>query len=108
MELFQLILDELRKSQSKDRLEDHLEAGVILAGGGAKLAGMCDLAERVLVMPARIGLPPRVLGLPEAYDSAEYSVAFSLLHYALRVRRYRSPQGSRSVNPWKHLFERKK
>lgn len=107
-ELFQLILDELRKSQSKDRLEEHLEGGVILCGGGAKLAGMCDLAERVLMMPARIGLPPRVLGLPEVYDAAEYTVLFSLLHYGLHVRRFRSPQGLRSINPWKHLFERRK
>lgn len=107
IELFSLILEELRKSQTRERLEDHLEAGVILAGGGAKLAGMCDLAERVLVMPARIGLPPRLLGLAESFDSADYSVVFSLLHYALRARRYRSPQGSRPASPWKHLFEKK-
>jgi len=108
LELFSLILEELRKSQSKERLEDHLEAGIILAGGGAKLTGMCDLAERVLVMPARIGLPPRLLGISEALDSADYSVLFSLLHYALRVRRYRSPHGAKAINPWRHLFERKK
>jgi len=108
IELFSLILEELRKSQSKERLEDHLEAGIILAGGGAKLTGMCDLAERVLVMPARIGLPPRILGMPESLDSAENSVLFSLLHYALRVRRHRSPQGSRAASPWKHLMERKR
>ena len=108
MELFSLVLSELRHASLPEKLEEHLEAGIVLCGGGANLPGMCDLAERVLLMPARIGLPPRVLGLPESLDAPQYTVLLSLLHYALRVRRHRAPQGSRSASPWKHLFDWKK
>ncbi len=34
-----------------------LVGGLVIAGGGALLPGICDVAERVLDCPARIGLP---------------------------------------------------
>lgn len=105
VELFALIREELRRASLDDGIGNQMEGGIVLAGGGARLSGLCDLAERVLEMPARIGLPPRVLGFPEAADDPQYTVLFSLLHYALRVRRHRAPHGARLSSPWKHLFE---
>ena len=43
-------------------MEQKLLEGVILAGGGALLNGMCDMAERVLNCPARNALPERHRG----------------------------------------------
>jgi len=59
-ELFHLLGEELRRVG----LGAQLGAGIVLSGGGSRLAGMCDMAEKVLGVPARIGLPPRIHGLP--------------------------------------------
>ena len=40
-------------------MEQSLLEGAILTGGGAMLAGMCDMAERVLNCQARNGLADR-------------------------------------------------
>lgn len=85
LELFGLLRGELRRRS----LEHQLGAGVVLSGGGARLSGLCDLAEKVLEMPARLGLPPRVQALPEQLDFPEYATLLSLAHYALRLRQQR-------------------
>jgi cell division protein FtsA len=87
-ELFGLLLEEVRRTGGSQ----HWTAGIILSGGGARLAGICDLAESALGLPARIGLPPRVQGLPEELDAPEYATLFALLHYGLRVRQHRAPR----------------
>ncbi|MBI3933273.1 MAG: cell division protein FtsA [Acidobacteria bacterium] len=103
-ELFTLLGDELRRAG----LAAQLGAGLILSGGGARLAGMCDMAEKVLGLPARIGLPPKIHGLPEALDSPEYATLVSLLHYGLRVRRQRAPRQSGSAGRLRDLLAWKK
>jgi cell division protein FtsA len=92
-ELFNLLAEDLRRAN----LGTRLGAGVVLSGGGALLAGICDMAEKVLGVPARIGLPPRVQELPEHLDSPEYAPAMSLLHYGLRVRQQRMPRDTASA-----------
>jgi cell division protein FtsA len=87
-ELFGLLLEEVRRTGGTR----HWPGGIVLSGGGARLAGLCDLAESVLGIPARIGLPPRVQNLPEALDSPEYATLFSLLQYGARVRQHRAPR----------------
>jgi cell division protein FtsA len=70
---------------------------VILSGGASRLPGLCDLAEKVLDLPARIGLPPKIQGLPEELDSPEYAPLLSLLHYGARVRQQRLPRQGASA-----------
>ncbi|MBI2818525.1 MAG: cell division protein FtsA, partial [Acidobacteria bacterium] len=103
-ELFSLLGAELGRAG----LTTELAAGIILSGGGARLAGLCDLAEKVLGIPARIGLPPRIHGLPEALDSPEYATLLSLLYYGLRVRLQRSPRESGSPGRLRDLLAWKK
>ncbi len=50
-EIFEKVDDELKKIDRSGLLP----AGVILAGGGAKLSGLCDVAKEVLRLPASIG-----------------------------------------------------
>jgi cell division protein FtsA len=104
LELFALLRGELRRRS----LEDQLTAGVILSGGGARLAGLCDLAERILEMPARLGLPPRIQRLPEHLDFPEYATLVSLAHYGMRVRQQRGPRDGISANRFLDLLVRKK
>ena len=103
-ELFSLLGTELARAG----LTTDLAAGIILSGGGARLAGMCDLAEKVLGVPARIGLPPKIHGLPETLDSPEYATLLSLLHYGYRVRLQRSPRESGASGRLRDLLAWKK
>ena len=81
-ELLALIKEELARAG----LERQTGAGIVLTGGGARLAGLCDLAEQILDMPARIGLPPRLDGAPESLCEPAYTALMGLLFYAQRLR----------------------
>jgi cell division ATPase FtsA len=72
------------------------------------MAGICDLAEKILEMPARIGLPPKMHRLPEPLDSPEYATLVSLAHYGMRLRQQRGPRESASANRFLDLLSRKK
>ncbi len=52
-EIFEFVEGELKKIGKAGRLP----AGVVFAGGGAKLAGILDLARQELRLPAQIGIP---------------------------------------------------
>lgn len=59
---------------------------VVLTGGGAKLPGMCDVAERVLRCQARNGLPVGILDWPESLESPEWTTAAGLAMYSARLK----------------------
>lgn len=100
-ELFGMILEQV----SDCGMERQLGGGVILCGGGARLNGMCDLAEKILKAPARLGLPPKILDLPESLDSPEYATIVGLLLYALRLWRLRNPAEAPNLGSrWKRLL----
>jgi cell division protein FtsA len=61
-----------------------LSAGVVLTGGTSLLEGMTELAEFILEMPVRRGVPQGVGGLVGAVNSPVYSTAVGLLLYGLR------------------------
>jgi len=56
-------------------------ARVVLTGGGSQLAGLADLASRILNRPVRIGRPLGVAGLPDAAKGPAFAVAAGLLVY---------------------------
>jgi cell division protein FtsA len=74
---------------------DLLAAGVVLTGGSALLPGFVDLAERVLGVPARIGLPRRIEGLPGGEGRPQDAAALGLWIYGTEMDRTRggSPRG---------------
>jgi hypothetical protein len=52
---------ELRRSG----FEELVRAGMVLTGGASKMEGVVELAEEMLQMPVRIGIPQHVTGLGE-------------------------------------------
>ncbi len=56
-----------------------INAGVVLTGGSAKLAGIKEFFERYLDLPTRIGYPTGVMGLKERIQDPAYSTAVGLL-----------------------------
>jgi len=77
-EIFRLVkqhLDSLNLSRS-------LGGGVVLTGGGAQLAGVVELANNVLKLPARLGSPlqtGKLSGLVEEYRIPSYATVIGLL-----------------------------
>jgi len=81
-EILEFVLVELKKSGYLRRLS----AGVVLTGGGALMRGSCDLAQEVLGMPVKIGIPSGIGGramAPEV-ESPIYATAVGLVFHALR------------------------
>src|SRR5712671_3393247 len=79
-ELFQLVHREIQKAGQ----EDLLASGVVLTGGSTLLHGMPELAEEVLGLPVRRGLPRNVGGLTDVVKSPQHATAVGLLHYAIK------------------------
>jgi cell division protein FtsA len=81
-ELMGHIAHELKVCQ----MEGNLGTGLLLAGGGALLPGLCDLAEQVLNCPSRLALPIGICDLPDRLNDASWSTAAGLAMYAARLR----------------------
>jgi cell division protein FtsA len=100
-ELLGLVRDELRRAS----LYHRLEAGVVLCGGGARLGGLCDLTEQILGAPARLGLPPRIVDMPEEMESPEHATIVGLILYAQRLWMIRNAaQVKTPERGWKNLI----
>ena len=80
-ELFRLVKADL----AKVGMERRLTSGAVLTGGGALLNGMCDVAERILDCPVRIGLPLGLMDWPEDLDLPDWTVAAGLAMYSARL-----------------------
>lgn len=72
---------------------DLLAAGVVITGGSSRLPGLIELAERVLGVPARIGEPRPIEGLPDAEALPQHAAALGLLYYAADFERARAGVG---------------
>jgi len=79
-EILYLCAREIKKANPPDTLA----AGVILTGGGAMLPGTAELAEQILDMPVKLGVPAGVEDLPDNLATPEYATAIGLLNYGLR------------------------
>jgi cell division protein FtsA len=79
-EIFQLIRREIAKSG----YEGSLSSGVVMTGGSTLLRGMVEMAEEVLGMPARPGVPIHVGGLVDVISSPIYATGVGLVLYGLK------------------------
>lgn len=77
-ELFTLVREAVERSGLP---EENLASGAVLTGGASAMPGMVELAEVVLGMPVRLGLPRRVGGLAEVVRSPRYSTGVGLVRY---------------------------
>jgi len=79
-EIFELCREALMRSG----LYERLAGGVVLTGGASRLAGTADLAEGVLDLPVRLGVPGNVGGMSEITTGPQFATAAGLLLYATR------------------------
>lgn len=85
-ELFQLVQREIQKAGQ----EDLLASGIVLTGGTTLLHGIPELAEEVLGLPVRRGLPRGIGGLVDVVKSPQHATAVGLLHFG--AKRGKGPQ----------------
>ncbi|MBM3287248.1 MAG: cell division protein FtsA [Candidatus Eisenbacteria bacterium] len=88
-EILTLVLHELERCEATDLLA----AGVVLTGGTALLPGLTELAEATLGIPARVGYPRPVEGLPDGEGLPQHAAALGLLFYASELERGRAGGG---------------
>ncbi len=74
-EILQMVRNELRQV-SKDVM---LPAGIVLTGGGAKLAGVEDYAREVLKLPVVIGKPEGFSGMVDKISDPAYAAPVGLM-----------------------------
>jgi cell division protein FtsA len=79
-EIFQL----LRREIAKSGYEGSLSSGVVMTGGSTLLRGMVEMAEEVLGMPARPGVPIHVGGLVDVISSPIYATGVGLVLYGMK------------------------
>ena len=82
VELFEMIREEL----ARVGMQRAISSGVVITGGGALLPGICDVAERVMECPARIGLAQGIVGWPDELNDPAWTTAAGLAMYAARLR----------------------
>lgn len=80
-ELFQLLYEEIR-GQGLDKT---INAGLVLTGGGAALAGLPEVAEVIFDHQVRVGEPMGVVGLTNIVASPIFSTAVGLVIYGARL-----------------------
>jgi cell division protein FtsA len=93
LELMELIRAEIGRSGC----EKQLGAGVVLAGGGAKLGGLAVLAEQTLGMAVRAGVPSGIERMGETLPDPAFATAVGL---AIHANRRRLLLDSRASTGW--------
>lgn len=77
-ELFTIISEEIERSG----YDGTLSSGVVVAGGGAELEGIVEIAEQILDLPARSGAPAGVGGLVDLVAPPQFATVTGILLYA--------------------------
>ncbi|MBI2723595.1 MAG: cell division protein FtsA [Chloroflexi bacterium] len=78
-EILEMVTAEVKRSVH----DDIISAGIVLTGGGAKLAGIDLLAEQVTGWPARVGTPRNLHGLTDLLIDPAYATSVGLLQWAV-------------------------
>ena len=99
-EILRLALKEVESAVNPSMLG----AGVVLTGGTASLREICELSERVLGLPARIGVPSGLGGVSDLATDPRFASSIGLVRYAAsegRTRRVGTKLLDRMRRPFK-------
>ena len=99
-ELLSLVRDELRRAG----LEKQIPAGLVLTGGGARLRGLPEVAERIFSLPVRVATPRGLAEMSEQVSQPEYSTAIGLVLYGARTRRVSGARPTGFFGKLKSMF----
>ncbi len=63
-----------------------LPAGIVFAGGGAKLPGLVDLAKKYVRLPAALGYPLHMISVTDKINDLSFSAAVGLVKWGSVMR----------------------
>jgi cell division protein FtsA len=86
-EIFEMVQAELRRSG----FEELVRAGLVLTGGASRMEGVVELAEEMLHMPVRIGIPQHISGLGEVVGNPVHATGVGLLLWGSAIEHPRRP-----------------
>ena len=86
-EMFHLVQVELDKAGCADQLR----GGVVLTGGGSKLAGLPELAQQYFSCDVRYGVPVGLTSEIEGLTDPTWATAAGLVRYAIAAEKARLP-----------------
>jgi len=84
-EIFELIAQDLERAG----LVEYLRAGVLLCGGGSRVPGLVQLAEKVFQMNVSAGHSCSVSGVTAALDQPEFAAGIGLVKFGSLKTRHR-------------------
>lgn len=99
-ELLMLVHDDLKRAG----LDTQIPAGLVLAGGGARLKGLTEVAERMFSVPVRCAAPRGLEDMPEELSQPEYATVVGLLLYGAHARRMAAQRPTTLVAKLKSMF----
>ena len=79
-EIFSLVQRELKKTG----YEELVASGAVITGGAAIMEGMTEVAERVMDMPVRRGMPSNIGGLVDVVSNPMFATGVGLILYAVK------------------------
>ncbi len=77
------ILEMIYIDAKRAGFDEMIAAGLVLTGGTAALHGIDELAEQVLGMPVRTGVPKGIHGLSDSLNSPAYAASVGLLRWSI-------------------------
>ncbi len=77
VEILQLIMREVARAD----VQEKLTYGLVLTGGGAMLRNLVGLAQEMLNIPVRIGIPKNISGAAEVAASPTFATAIGLAQW---------------------------
>lgn len=80
------IFDLVNREIDRIRYAELLASGIVLTGGTTLLPGMAEVAEEILGLPVRIGLPDRIEGLRDELRNPMYATGVGLVRYGIQDR----------------------
>jgi len=95
-EMFSFVRNEINRLGC----EDLLASGAVITGGATQLAGMAELAEEILGLPVRVGVPKGVGGLADAVKSPAYATAVGLVQYGVSQQTALAPSDRPRRGSW--------
>ena len=94
------LLELVRDGVSQAGCSQQLVAGAIVTGGGSLLHGLLELAEDVLQVPVRAGLPHGLAGLTNDLSHPVYATAIGLALLGTQDTAASGRKGPLTSSPW--------
>lgn len=102
------IFEHVKKELMRSGYADSLAAGVVLSGGATAMEGISEMAEQVLGLPIRRGLPTKVGGLTDVVRSPAFATGVGLVMFGANQGRstVQLQRGGRDVESHNGMIKR--